>query len=244
MAGKLNSLLLLTSTAVLAVSFWNRNDIPGNIDVQPALHGEPTQKRTSKRPFEAEYEGVRYRIDPEFEYDLHGMIVSYRHHDGESRMHRRSMDHLNMLDVCVVWGENAAGGELHKLDFWNGIFTCNVQTRDMDAWHRFRMNQLSNNHLLSADDAVRDQVMRINIGDQIRVRGWLASYSNEQGGRRGTSTTRDDTGNGACETIFIDRFEIVESANSIWKITMYGSLAFLLLTLIRHFRTPYRPHHA
>ena len=40
------------------------------------------------------------------------------------------------------------------------------------------------------------------------MRGWLAGYSNDDGFRRGTSTTRDDTGNGACETIYVDEFQI------------------------------------
>ena len=170
------------------------------------------------------------------------MIVSYRHHDGNSRMHMQSNDHLNMLDVCVVWGENATGSHLRKLDYWNGIFTCNVKTRDSDAWAAFDMYKLSNNHLLSNDEFIRDQVTDIQIGDQIRVRGWLASYGSEGGGKRGTSTTRNDTGDGACETIFIDRFEIVEPAVNYWRRSMIGSLIVLVFGLFLHFRRPYRPY--
>ena len=241
---KLNSFILLTSFLMLSISFWNRNELPGNIDLQPAVLEAPKQTRSSKEPFEVEFNGIHYKIEPQYEYDLHGMIVSYRHHDGKSRMHRRSNDHLNMLDVCVVWGENAAGDHLRRLSFWNGIFTCNVKTRDLDAWNQFRMNELSNNHLLSDNDFVRDQVSGIAIGDQIRVRGWLAGYSNDGGGQRGTSTTREDTGDGACETIFIERFDILEPALNYWRLSMYASLTVLLLTLIRHFRSPYRPHPA
>ena len=144
---------------------------------------------------------------PEYEYELYGMIVSYRHHDGNSRMHRRAGDHLNMLDVCVVWGETAASRHLHKIDFWNGIFTCNVKTRDQQAWDSFDMYQLSNNHLISDQEHIRDRVTGIRIGDQIRVRGWLSSYTGPAG-TRGTSTTRRDTGDGACETIYVDQFDI------------------------------------
>lgn len=193
-------------------------------------------------PFEVSYDEVDYLVEPKYEYELYGMIVSYRHHDGNSRMHMQSNDHLNMLDVCVVWGDNALGDHLRKIDFWNGIFTCNVKTSDSDAWAAFDMNKLSNNHLLSNDDFVRDQVTKINIGDQIRVRGWLASYSSEGGGKRGTSTTRTDTGDGACETIFIKEFEIVEPATSYWRLSLYGSLFVLLVGLFAHFRRPYRPY--
>lgn len=181
-------------------------------------------------------------MEPEYTYDITGMVVSYRHHDNNSRMHRLANDHLNMLDVCVVWGDNTTAAQLQKLDFWNGIFTCNVQTRDQAAWDSFDMDQLSNNHLISGDPNIRDQVKEIKVGDQIRVQGYLAGYASPGVSKRGTSTTRTDTGNGACETIYVENFEIVETAFSGWRTSMYASLGVLLFSLIVHFRRPYRPH--
>ena len=226
----------------LLVSFWNRNDLPRDIDYVAAVLNEPVQKATHKPPFDAIYNGVDYLVEPQYEYDLAGMIVSFRHHDGKSRMHRRANDHLNMLDVCVIWGDNTRNPHLSKISFWNGIFTCNVKTKDQAAWEAFDMYQLSNNHLISDDEFVRDQVKDIKVGDQIRVRGYLASYSSENGGTRGTSTTRLDTGDGACETIFVERFSIIEAATSFWRISMYVSLLLLSAGLVVHFKRPYRPY--
>lgn len=237
---RINNIVIATSFIWLLVSFWNRNDLPRDIDYRPEIAKEPQQAATRKKAFDATYNGVNYRIEPEYDYELFGMIVSYRHHDGDSRMHRRASDHLNMLDVCVVWGDNAANKFLHKINFWNGIFTCNVETRDQEAWDAFDMYQLSNNHLISDDDFIRDQVSDIQIGDQIRVRGWLASYAGPVG-KRGTSTTRMDTGDGACETIYVEGFEIVEAATSFWRLSMYVSLALLIAALIVHLKRPYRP---
>ncbi len=239
---KASSIFVATSFIWLLVSFWNRNDLPGNIDYLAELKNEPAQIATNKHPFDTEYEGVNYQVEPQFEYDLYGMVVSYRHHDGDSRMHMLSNDHLNMLDVCVIWGDNTANPHLDKIDFWNGIFTCNVKTRDQVAWDAFDMYQLSNNHLISDDDYIRNQVKDIRIGDQIRVSGYLASYGSENGGKRGTSTTRLDTGDGACETLFVERFRIVRAATSYWRMSMYGSLGAFLLGLFIHFRQPYRPY--
>ena len=238
---RINNLLITASFATLLVSFWNRNDIPGNLRLRPEIAAEPRQSATREQAFTAHYEGVEYRVDPEYDYELFGIVVSYRHHDGSSQMHRQAGDHLNMLDVCVVWGDNATHPRLDKLDFWNGIFTCNVQTKDTDAWQRFDIYALSNNHLLSDDEFIRDRVTGLNVGDQLRIRGWLASYTGP-GGTRGTSTTRRDTGDGACETIWVREFDIVEAGRSIWRRTMWGSLFVLAGGLVVHFRRPYRPH--
>ncbi len=227
---------------MLLVSFWNRNELPGDIDYVPEILTEPKQSTTDKRAFDIAYSDVDYRIEPEYEYDITGMIVSYRHHDDNSRMHRLANDHLNMLDVCVVWGDNTTRAQLDRLQFWNGIFTCNVQTRDQAAWDSFDMNQLSNNHLIATDNDIRKRVRDIRIGDQIRVRGYLAGYSSTGVGKRGTSTTRTDTGDGACETIYVEHFDILEAAKSYWRIAMYSSLLTLFIGLGTHFRRPYRPH--
>ncbi len=239
---RLSNIVIATSLVWLLVSFWNRNDLPQDINYVAAILDEPVQTVSRKLSFDASYNGVDYLVEPQYEYDLHGMIVSYRHHDGDSRMHLRANDHLNMLDVCVIWGDNTNNSRLNKINFWNGIFTCNVKTRDQEAWDSFDMYQLSNNHLISDDQFVRDQVKKIRIGDQIRVQGYLASYGSEKGGTRGTSTTRLDTGDGACETIYVEQFEIIEPATSYWRISMYVSLLLFLVSLVVHFKRPYRPY--
>jgi hypothetical protein len=237
---KATNILVVVSFLWLLVSFWNRNDLPGSIEYVAAIAEEPKQTSARKAPFEVSWENVGYKVLPEYRYDLTGMVVSYRHHDNNSRMHRLADDHLNMLDVCVVWGDNTHA-QLDKINFWNGIFTCNVKTRDMAAWESFDMNQLSNNHLISDDDFIRDRVRDIKIGDQIRVQGYLASYESP-GGLRGTSTTRTDTGDGACETIYVERFELLKKATSFWRMSMWTSLAALLLGLGLFFTRPFKSH--
>ena len=238
----LNKALLIASASTLVGAFWNRNSLPGAIDFHAKLEDEPRQHAIDKRPLNVAYAGVEYRVEPLYDYELYGLVVSYRQHDGESSMHRWSNDHLNMADVCVVWSETAFSPTLAELEFWNGIFTCNVQTRDSVAWSRFKMNQLSNNHLISADSSIRERVGDIRIGDQVRIKGSLARYGAVGNPLRGTSTTRADTGDGACETILVDEFEIVVPGFSGWRAAMYASLAVLIAALAVHFALPYRPY--
>lgn len=231
---------MLGTFATLIVAFWNRNNLPGEIPLLPAIDSEPVQRRVAESPFDVTWKDLDYRIEPEYDYELTGLIVSFRHQDGNSRMHRMTNDKLNMLDLCVIWGDTAKNPRLNAIDFWNGVFTCNVQTRDQAAWDAFDMDQLSNNHLLSADSEVRDAVRSIRIGDQIRVRGRLASYVSPGGARRGTSVTRTDTGNGACETIFVEQFEILKRGVSYWRYLMYLALTMFLLSLLVHFISPHK----
>lgn len=226
----------LISFVLFLISFWQRNDFSEHRPpVNSALLQEPIQTQTDKAPFAVTMGDIRYQIQPLYEYDLYGLIVSYRHHDGDYGLHKLWNDHLNVADVCVVWQQNVTDAHLHHLDFWNGQFTCNVKTSNQAAWDSFHMNQLSNNHLLSADKPVRDQLNDLRIGDQIHIKGWLASYSNDQGGTRGSSTTRDDTGNGACETIFVQSVDVLSPYHSRWRALMVLSLLVFIVSLVIYF---------
>ena len=237
----LNAIAFCASTALLIVAFWNRNDLPPASALLPQLAAEPLQRPTAKHPFTVQYAGVRYAVEPQFEYDLSGMVVSYRQHDNNDSMHRLANDHLNVADLCVVWGDTAASPHLSEIRFWNGIFTCNFETRSRTAWESIRPQQVANNHLISHEDAIRGEVAKVKIGDQVHIRGWLASYGTG-GNKRGTSTTREDTGDGACETIFVNDFEIVKPAHGPWRLALYASLVMVLITAVVHFRLPYRPY--
>ena len=231
------------SFILLVVAFWNRNDLDGNLPLLPQLNQEPIQTAASAEPFDTAVNDTHYHIEPLYDYELYGLVVSYNLHDGNYGLHKRWGDHLNVADICVVWQDTAFSKHLNKLDFWNGQFTCHVSTSSDAAWASFKGNQLANNHLITGDEFMRKQISKVGIGDQIKIRGWLASYSSENGGKRGTSTTREDTGNGACETIYVNDFQILESYSSGWRKLMYLALIIFISSLVLYFRQPFRTPH-
>ena len=230
---RLNAIVFYLCSALLLISCWHRNDFPVNMPVASDLAEMPAQKAVKEPPFQISQRGVRYKVSPQFSYDLKGLVVSYEHHDGNYSVHRLWNDHLNVADICVLWGDNVLGSDLNKFRFWNGEFTCNFTTGDQQAWEQFRPNRMSNNHLLAVDSLVRDTIKKVRIGDQVHIRGWLANYSNDRGFSRGTSITREDEGNGACETIYVQDMKILRSMGSGWRTLMNFSLfGFIASALI------------
>jgi len=234
-------LLFCISLLLLLLSFWHRNDFQPDVQLEAELANPPLQTAINLASFPVEVNQVSYQIQPLYDYALYGLVVSYAHHDGDSMLHKLWNDHLNTSDVCVVWSNTAFDLDLNDYSFWNGQFTCNIKTSDSAAWARFDMKQLSNNHLLSDDRVIRKKIKGISIGDQIYIKGWLSEYTGEDGGKRGTSITRDDSGNGACETIFVAEFDILRTSQNPWRKLMTLSLLLFLGTIAYHFFSPYRP---
>lgn len=241
---KLNNILLVSSFIVLVFSCQKRNDFTPALKLNPQLQQEPLQTPTDKSAFTTTYNDAAFEIIPQYNYELYGLVVSYRLHDSESgwMLHALNEDHINVADYCVVWGQSANPAILQDFNFSNGQFTCQYSTRSHEAWQAFNNNQLSNNHLLAIDEAIRDRIDEINIGDQIHIKGWLSHYKNPAGFERGTSTTRTDSGNGACETILVNEINIIAHMQNIWRQLMWLALGLLCLTLYIYFKSPFEPH--
>ena len=58
--------------------------------------------------------------------------------------------------------------------------------------------------------------------------------------KRGTSLTRDDTGNGACETIYVQEVEVLRAGGGPWRWLLWPAIALSLTGLIVWLRTPFR----
>jgi hypothetical protein len=192
----LNKWIFYAALALLIPAFMLRNSFPDPVEKQYEPLAPPTQSRSSEPGFQAAYASTSYSIEPRYDYELTGLVVSRAFHNAKYGLHRKWNDHLNVADLCVVWGE------------------------------------LSNNHLLSDDEAIREQIQAVKLGDRVHLRGWLSRYGNDQGFSRDTSTTREDRGNGACETIFIRQFEILDSMDNGWRSAFSVSLFAVIGTAL------------
>ena len=219
----LNTLLGLISVVLLVSAASHQNDLPPFADIHPALLTEPQQVQIQRPAFEVKRKQVTYRIEPLYDYTLYGLVVS-RHDAGSwlDSIHSYWNDYLNVVDVCVVWGRNLKSGFYANPDvrFTSGQFTCYVHPANLHVWQAFDATSLSNNHLLAERASVIRKLRTVRVGDQIMLRGSLAQYSHNYRGAhfsRSTSVTRDDVGNGACETVFVDQVEVLREGNAGWR---------------------------
>src|SRR5262245_13749089 len=234
MAAAFLRVVLVGSAALVALAWWQRDALPPPDAVVSAAREDPAQTETEAAPFRTTVGGVEYTVRPLYAYDLTGVVVSK--HDADTwwdYIHQAWQDELNVTDLCVIWGVNARTANYRELEYWSGQFECNVRTASTEVWRAFSMSALSNNHLLTDDAAIARTLKRARVGDQVHFRGYLAEYSHEHGQRffRGTSTTRTDTGNGACETVFATEAEIVREGNHGWRLLYKLGLAMFAVAL-------------
>lgn len=212
----------------------HRGAIPELTSIPEALTQDPLQTPLQAAPFQITENDITYTITPRFNYRLSGLVVSKRDHDTGliTSLHRRWQDHLNTADICLIWGENVKI-DLTPFEFSSGQFTCFYKTKDRAAWETFDGDRLSNNHLLVQDDYLKRKIAELNIGDTITLTGWLSDYLNhETGSHRKTSIVRTDTGNGACETIWVTDIERLYAHQDPWHQAFLTAVALMVLSTL------------
>jgi hypothetical protein len=236
---KVLRLALLGSAALWALSLVFDDRLPPESGILPQLYREPLQTGEDlPAPFQVTRKKLTYVVTPLFRYELSGLVVSQHRSDSLLDIsHRRWRDLLNIKDLCVVWGRNIRSGVYREMKFWNRDFTCMCRFPDGDIAELFSASHLSNNHILCADEAMSRRILRVRPGDQVHFKGYLATYSQPANQFfRGSSTVRDDMGNGACETVFVTEFDVLRRANRGWRavkpLSFLASAALLVALLL------------
>ena len=209
-----------------------KDSLPSAREIDHRLFAQPIQSETDAEKFLVKVGDRPFHVTPRYRYEITGLVVSRHHSDSLMDFyHRQTGDYFNVCDLALTWGLNTKTGIYEKGKFRSSDFTAWVDYEDSLDWYSFRMNEFSNNHLITEDPDLRATLKSVGVGDQIRISGLLAEYFSPPDYQRGTSTSRDDTGGGACETIYVKNVEILKKANTGWR--MMESVGMVMtLTLV------------
>lgn len=230
-------LLMMGGLAVAVAAWWAKDVLPEPKLLQVDLLEEPVQTRVRKPPMDTRVNGIDYRIQPRYAYDMNGIVVSMHHSDSWwDYAHKEWGDHVNVMDLCIAWGHSVRSGAYRDASFHNTQWECHWSYRSERAMKNFNNAEVSNNHIVTDDPSVARALRGIRIGDQVRLQGYLVDYTIFKDGRpagtRVSSDSRADSGPGACEVLYIDSFEQLGSANRRWRIAYWAALAALLAGII------------
>lgn len=237
--------VMIGSLIAAAASWWMKDALPPPAKLIPEVREEPKQVRVRKPPIDTNVNGVDYRIQPRYSYDLSALVVSLHHSDTWwDYVHKEWNDHINLMDLCVVWGGNAQSGAYRNISFSNDQWTCSWEAGSAAAFNAFNHEEASNNHMVTDDPAVAKTLRAIRIGDQIRIQGYLVDYTifkdGKPAGTRVSSEVRTDLGNGACEVLYVNAVSVTRSAGHRWRIAQNVALVILLLSVIAWVLLPIR----
>ena len=155
---------------------------------------------------QVEFDGKSYLLQKHHRYEIAGEVLSIE-------TYRLSFkNEFFDVDLGLIWGprleELKRGYKFDQAGRWL-IWRSNGPVSDGER--RYITSHISNNHLIPADG--RRNLLKAlqwpGSGDKVRIAGYLVNIRDLSGRTLvASSTTRDDTGAGACEVIWVEEIQI------------------------------------
>lgn len=111
---------------------------------------------------------------------------------------------LAPTDLALGWGRMSDSAVLANIEISQSgrFFRWHVKTFPIP---RHEMETSAGNmHLIPADPAVRAAIKRLRAGQIVHLQGFLVDARRADGWHWNTSMTRNDTGAGACELVYVE----------------------------------------
>ena len=111
---------------------------------------------------------------------------------------------LSPTDLALGWGHMRDDAVLARLDI-----------SQASRWYYYRWtgqpplppdeiaHSSANMHLIPSDEATAAALHGVHVGSRVRINGWLVEATSPDGYRWRSSLSRDDTGAGACEVVYV-----------------------------------------
>ncbi|MGK5093329.1 hypothetical protein WDW89_15120 [Deltaproteobacteria bacterium TL4] len=144
----------------------------------------------------------QYTIQPMAEFQIEARIlgVEYYRFDAGSE--------LSPVDLALGWQPMSDESVLKAIEisqmnrfyFWK-VAKFPIPRRDIET-------HSANMHLIPANDRIQQQMENFRLGQVIHISGYLVYITKADGWRWKSSLSRNDTGGGSCEVIWVNQLRL------------------------------------
>jgi hypothetical protein len=138
-------------------------------------------------------------LEPWADYEVTARILSRERY----RFDRSAA--LSPLDFALGWGRMSDSEVLKRLSITQGSRRFSWAAAELPLPLDELISHAANVHLIPANDGVRDDLFRMRKGQVVTLVGRLVRVTSPDGFLWTSSLTRTDSGEGACEVIWVEK---------------------------------------
>lgn len=187
-------------TILVMVALWQLFTRSGETILGPGVFAPeaPWQKETKASRFNFQ----DYTVTPLADFQIKAKVLSRENY------HFGREAELVPIDLAFGWGRMSDEAVLAEFSFSqsNRWFYWNTDTLPIPR--KEIVTHSANMHLIAADETVASAIKQTRKGDIVELTGRLVRIDAADGWHWSSSLTRDDTGGGACELIWVEHYEI------------------------------------
>ncbi|MEO7149707.1 MAG: hypothetical protein ABIY40_07215 [Rhodanobacteraceae bacterium] len=115
---------------------------------------------------------------------------------------------LSPTDLALGWGHMSDSAVLRDIDIEQGERFYTWRVKSFPIPRREIETHSANMHMIPADRLVARALAQVRVGDVVTLDGLLVEADRPGGWRWRSSLTRDDTGDDACELVYVQDLSI------------------------------------
>lgn len=140
-----------------------------------------------------------WTLTPRARYSLEARILA------QERYRFDRIADLSPLDLALGWGPMSDEGVLKDIEISQSGRFYYWRVAEFPIPRRQIERHSANVHVIPGDPVVERQLGRLRVGQVVGLSGYLVDAADRDGQRTvATSMTRDDTGAGACELLWVE----------------------------------------
>jgi len=140
----------------------------------------------------------RWTLTPRATYDISARVL------GREEYRFDDLAEFAPEDLALGWGLMSDNTILRQLDMEQASRFFTVRPRHEVSFSRAQVNEHSaNTHVIPADDTIARALKRLRVGQIVHLQGLLVDAVRSDGRHTRTSLTRVDSGEGACEIMYV-----------------------------------------
>lgn len=184
----------LAFLAVVGFGAWQYwSDRPVKVVPGVTVSAEPRQNDAAS----AEFVHKGYTIAPLQTFDIEARVLGVK-----SYRTGREAD-LSPVDLALGWGRMSDSAVLEQVDISQGNRFYFWRVKEFPIPREEIERSSANMHMIPADSGIERRLDQVREGQRVRIQGWLVEARGHDGWRWRSSLTRNDTGAGACEVIYV-----------------------------------------
>lgn len=159
---------------------------------------EPIQTDPTKKTFVFK----DYSITPLADFQITAKVLSSeKYHIGDDA-------DLAPVDLVLGWGRMADDKVLKNIDISQSNRWYYWETDSLPIPQREIETHSANMHMIPQDDKIKSILLDAKEGEVVTIKGVLVRIEREGGWHWQSSLSREDTGDGACEVVFVESAQI------------------------------------
>lgn len=188
---------------LIIVGCWSLYNRTGQVQLGPGVMAlEAPQQKEIHSP--VSHRANKYDITELAEFEIKAKVLSKKNYQFD-----RGAD-ISPTDLALGWGNMSDERVLEKIKISQSGRFYHWRVDSFPIPRNEIETHSANMHLIPANDSVKRIIGKIRQGDIIRISGSLVNVMSSNGDWHwNSSLTRNDTGNGACELIWVKSLYIV-----------------------------------